>query len=301
MDNKGASLVVMAAGMGSRFGGLKQLARFGKHGETLLDYSIYDAIVAGFDQVVFIIRKEIENEFRQVLGNRIAERVRVIYVFQDLQALPDGFNVPSGRTKPWGTGQAVLMAKKCIQGPFVVINGDDFYGRDAFQKAFLGLSSLTKFEYLMIGYTLEKTLSDSGSVSRGICDVSSGGHLVSLSETHEVIDQSGSITGVARNEPIFLSGKETVSMNLFGFETEFFDFLESAFESFLKDFGQELDSEFYLPSVITDRIQKKEISVSVLPTHAEWFGVTYSEDVELVKAKILDLVDQGNYPSHLWV
>lgn len=292
----------MAAGLGSRFGGLKQLAQFGKNGETLLDYSIYDAIQAGFNHVVFIIRKEIESDFKLVLGNRIEKQIKVDYVFQELDNLPANYTYSNDRTKPWGTGHAVLMAKEVINNPFVVINGDDYYGRDAFLKASDSLSQMNSNEFIMIGYTLKNTLTDSGGVSRGICEISENQNLLAVNETHDVavIENTTLITGKRNGERFQFSGDETVSMNFFGLHPNFFSQLEDAFKTFLNKHGSEEKSEFYLPFVLTDLIQSQELKIQVIPTSAHWFGVTYVEDAAIVQKKLNNLTQTGSYPENLW-
>jgi NDP-sugar pyrophosphorylase family protein len=289
----------MAAGMGSRFGGLKQMAKFGPSGETLLEYSIYDAVRAGFDHVVFIIRKDIEKDFREIVGGKIEKRVAVDYVFQELSALPNGFTVPEGRTKPWGTGQAVLMAKEVVNNPFVVINGDDYYGRDAFEKAYQGLLKLSQDEYLMVGYILNNTLSESGGVSRGICKLD-GEYLDAVNETHEVRALESIVIGERGGIGLEFTGAEVVSMNMFGMVPSFFPVLEKDFKEFLEKEGGAMKSEFYIPFVLTRMIQCSELKIRVFPTNSSWFGVTYAEDVPLVEKRILDLIQQGVYSRSLW-
>ena len=274
------TLVIMAAGMGSRFGGLKQITPLGPNGEIILDFSIFDAKKAGFSKAVFIIKKEIEKDFREAAGKRIEKLIDVDYAFQELDKLPKGFTVPEGRTKPWGTGHAVLCAKDKIDTSFAVINADDFYGQSAYEKIHnhLKMGGGT----CMVGYKLGNTLTENGTVSRGVCEVS-GGKLLGVTE-HTALDKNSGI-------PL----DSTVSMNMWGFKKDIFGELESGFENFLKTSGTELKSEFFLPFVVDDMIKSGKTEVSVLETNERWYGVTYKEDAESVKAAVRQKIEDGLY------
>lgn len=297
------SLVIMAAGMGSRFGGIKQLEPVGPSGEIIMDYSIYDAIEAGFNKVVFIIRKDLEKDFKEIIGNRIQKHVKVEYVFQELDALPKGFQKPEGRTKPWGTGQAVLCCKDVVKEPFAVINADDYYGKEAFRiiYKFLNNPSYKENQYCMAGFVLGNTLSDNGTVTRGVCKVSDG-VLVEIIETSGIAPEGNHAT--AKNdigEDITLDLNSVVSMNMWGFKTGLFQALEEGFVTFLSGLSEnELKKEYLLPTVVGDLIKKNTVEVSVLKTNDRWFGVTYKEDKDVVVKSIQALVDQGAYPEKLF-
>jgi len=297
------SLLILAAGMGSRFGGLKQIDPVGPHGETIIDYSIYDAARSGFGKVVFVIRRDIEKDFKNAVGNKYASKMAVEYLFQELDILPDGYEVPVNREKPWGTGHAILMAKKMIKGPFGVINGDDFYGRSAFVVLADFLSQTKddhKSPYGMVGYQLANTLSQNGSVSRGICHSDSDGFLFNMAEVHDIQISDEIIVCSSENGIPILSGDETVSMNMWGFTPSVFDYLEYHFVNFLKERGSELKSECYIPFVIDTMIKTEQAAVKVLSCDAEWFGVTYKEDKVSVQDSISRLVNAGFYPAPLW-
>jgi len=297
-------LVVMAAGMGSRYGGIKQIEPVGPSGEAIIDYSIYDAVQAGFSEVVFIIRKAIEEDFKKYIGSRFSDKIKVTYCFQQLEsALPDGFEIPEGRNKPWGTGQAVLCARDAVHAPFVVINADDFYGADSFRQTAEFLKTVTNgsTDFAMAGYPIINTLSDFGSVSRGICTSDSNGKLTSIEEHVKISKEDGKI--ISRqpdSDELELTGKETVSMNFWCLTPIIFDHLEEYFNVFLKDKGKELKSEIYLPIVLGEMTEKGDSTVTVIKTESEWFGVTYQEDKPLVQKNIRRLIDEGTYPSPLW-
>jgi len=297
-------LVVMAAGMGSRYGGIKQIEPVGPSGEAIIDYSIYDAVQAGFSEVVFIIRKAIEEDFKKYIGSRFSDKIKVTYCFQQLEsALPDGFEIPEGRNKPWGTGQAVLCARDAVHAPFVVINADDFYGADSFRQTAEFLKTVTNgsTDFAMAGYPIINTLSDFGSVSRGICTSDSNGKLTSIEEHVKISQEDGKI--ISRqpdSDELELTGKETVSMNFWCLTPIIFDHLEEYFNVFLKDKGKELKSEIYLPIVLGEMTEKGDSTVTVIKTESEWFGVTYQEDKPLVQKNIRRLIDEGTYPSPLW-
>jgi hypothetical protein len=298
--NTPPTLLVLAAGMGSRYGGLKQIDPVGPSGETIMDYSIYDALRAGFGKVVFIIRKDIEEPFRQTIGSRFEKHIPVDYVFQELDKLPAGFAPPAGRTKPWGTTQAVFMAADAIAEPFAVINADDFYGAASYRALAGHLQSGTA-DYAMVGFILSKTLSDFGSVARGICQVGPDGDLTGVLELTSIerdgkgaknTDPSGQITP--------LTGDELVSMNMWGFTPQVFPQLAHQFHAFLERNGAELKSECYLPSTVNSLVAAGEARVKVLSSPDAWFGVTYREDRPSVVASIGKLIAEGLYPKNLW-
>lgn len=282
--------------MGSRYGGLKQIDAVGPSGETILDFSVYDASRAGFGQIVFVIRRDIEDAFRQSIGARFEQRVPVKYVFQEIDDLPPGFTVPAGRTKPWGTTQAVLAAAEVIHEPFAVINADDFYGQESFQS--LSRHLLTESSgYAMIGFILRNTLSEFGSVARGISAVDENGYLASVVEVTGIERDSGEIKA---GGGIRLSGDEIVSMNMWGFTPRVFDQLRAYFESFLEANSLDQRAECYLPNAVNSLIHSGESRVRVLPTSEAWFGVTYREDRPRVVENIGRLVSSGVYPKRLW-
>ncbi|MBB6478653.1 nucleotidyltransferase family protein [Spirochaeta isovalerica] len=297
-------LVVMAAGMGSRYGGIKQIEPVGPNGEAIIDYSIYDAVRSGFSEVVFIIRKAIEEDFKKYIGSRFADKIKVTYCFQQLDSqLPDGFVIPEGREKPWGTGQAVLCARDVVNAPFVVINADDFYGSDAFAKTAEYLREIPSdsMEFAMAGYPIVNTLSDYGSVSRGICAVDENLFLSSIEEHVKISREGNRIVSRQPGEPeLELTGSETVSMNFWCLTPKVFDYLDTYFKDFLKEKGRELKSEIYLPIVLGDMSDKGDCSVKVIKTESDWFGVTYKEDKPLVVESISGLIKSGVYPSPLW-
>jgi UTP-glucose-1-phosphate uridylyltransferase len=297
-------LVVMAAGMGSRYGGIKQIEPVGPSGEAIIDYSIYDAIKAGFGEVVFIIRKAIEKDFKKYIGSRFSDKIKVTYCFQQLDsALPEGFLIPEGREKPWGTGQAVLCAKDVVKAPFIVINADDFYGADAFGKTadFLKTVAADSTNFAMAGYPILNTLSDFGSVSRGICEKDESGNLTKIEEHIKISKENGKIISrQPEKEEEELKGDEIVSMNFWCLTPAVFSYLETYFNDFLKEKGSLLKSEIYLPVVIGEMTDRGDSTVKVLDTRSQWFGVTYQEDKPLVQKNISELIEAGVYPSPLW-
>jgi len=293
------TLVIMAAGMGSRYGGLKQMDPVGPSGETLLEYSIYDAIQAGFAKVVFVIRRDFEAEFRQQIGNRFSGKIEVHYAFQSINDLPKGFTVPEGRTKPWGTGQAVLACKGLVNEPFCVQNADDFYGAEAYRVMAAALSGLNDGESCMVGYRLEKTLSPHGAVSRGICE-SRGGYLTRITERLRIeVNDAGVIQFTENNSATNMNGDEICSMNFWGFTPSFFDTLEHKFIEFLRTKGDELTSEWYIPDIITGMMESGKIRVKILNCSSSWFGITYPEDRPGVAAALQSMHDSGQYPPGL--
>ena len=303
---KKTTLAIMAAGIGSRFGkGIKQLAPVGPSGEIIMDYSIHDALEAGFDKIVFIIRKDLEKDFREVIGKRIEKIADVAYVFQELDDLPEGFEKPAERTKPWGTGQAVLCCKDVIHEPFAVINADDYYGKDPFIKLhdyLVQYHSQTdgKEDICMAGFIIKNTLSENGGVTRGICKVEDN-RLSGIQETfHIVKTQDGA--GVETDEGIEPVNPESlVSMNMWGFQPEFLSVLEKGFVSFLKEVPEgDLKKEYLLPTKVDQMLKDNKANVTVLKTDSQWFGVTYQEDREAVVKEIQKLIDQGVYHANLY-
>jgi len=289
------SLLVMAAGMGSRYGGLKQLDAVGPSGETIIDYSVYDAIQARFNKVVFIIRKDFEDEFKSQITDKYSGKIQVEFAFQDLHDLPDGFTCPEGRNKPWGTGHAILAAADLIHEPFVAINGDDFYGRESFKVvADYYLSGADDFS--MVAFQLDKTLSTFGGVTRGLCTVKEG-KLDTVIETGELQRKE---QGVTSDRNIKLDGSEPVSMNVWGFTPVLFKYLKTMFVGFLNDEGNELKSEYLIPSVVNDLIKSGREDVHVLRSASSWFGVTYKDDRPFVMGEIQKLIDRGTYPKQLF-
>lgn len=298
------TLVVLAAGMGSRYGGLKQMDPVGPNGETILEYSIFDAVRAGFGRVVFVIRRDFEGPFREMAAGRFEGRIAVEYAFQELEDLPRGFAVPAGRTKPWGTTQAVLAAEAAVTTPFGVINADDFYGAECYAVLGRHLDAQADAgtgEYAMVGYQLEGTLSDSGAVARGLCRVGADGLLESIVELLSVErDGVGAKSTSPTGEVMALSGDETVSMNMWGFTPAVFGQLREQFRSFLERQGGDEKSECYLPTTVNELIRGEGARVRVLRTTARWFGVTYREDRARVMEEIGRLVQSGAYPARLW-
>ncbi len=304
---KNTTLVIMAAGLGSRFGGgIKQLAPVGPNGEIIMDYSIHDALEAGFNKVVFIIRKDLEETFKEVIGNRIEKVVDVAYAYQELDDLPEGFEKPADRTKPWGTGQAVLSCKDIVKEPFIVINADDYYGKEAFVKVHDYLvqadESSEKFDFCMAGFILENTLSDNGTVSRGICVVGEDGTLTDVIETHEIGRQAdGTVTCVRDEQTVTLDPKSHVSMNMWGLTPGFFRVLEDKFVEFLKEIPEgNIKKEYLLPDIIDQMLKSDQADVAVLESTDKWFGVTYAEDKATVVDAFARLIADGVYTSPLF-
>lgn len=295
------TLLILAAGMASRYGSMKQIQSFGPSGETIVDYSIYDAIRAGFKKVVFIIRKEFVNDFKEIFEPKLKGKVAVDYVFQDLNAFTDGYQVPADRTKPWGTAHAVLCAKGTVNEPFAVINADDFYGRDAFEKAYQFLTKdASEKVYSIIGYDLLKTLSDNGTVNRGVCQVDDKGNLTSIAERINISRQNGKIICDDNQEPKELPLNSSVSMNFWCFTPSIFPYSEKLFNQFLGKNLSNLKSEFFIPIVADEFTNSGTGVIKVIPTSAQWFGVTYKEDAPGVKASLDALVAAGEYPTNLW-
>jgi Nucleotidyl transferase len=294
------TLLVLAAGMGSRYGGLKQIDPVGPSGETIMDYSIYDALRAGFGKIVFVIRKDIDEPFRKNIGARFEQRVPVAYAFQELDSLPPGFTIPAGRTKPWGTTQAVLAAADELRDPFAAINADDFYGASSFRSLAEHLRAKTA-TYAMVGFILRNTLSDFGSVARGVCQVDARGFLEHVIEmTNIERDGEGAKSTDAAGNVTRLSGEEHVSMNMWGFAPMVLDQLHTCFEEFLERHGADLRAECYLPSSINQIVSAGSARVKLLPSADAWFGVTYREDRPRVVESIQKMVRAGVYPERLW-
>ena len=289
------SLLVMAAGMGSRYGGLKQLDAVGPSGETIIDYSVYDAIRAGFNKAVFIIRDDFEDEFRSQITDKYSGKIQVEFAFQDLHDLPDGFTCPEGRNKPWGTGHAILTAADLIHEPFVAINGDDFYGRESI-KIVADYYQSGADNFSMVAFQLDKTLSTFGGVTRGLCTVKKE-KLDTVIETGEL---QRTEQGVTSDRNIKLDGSEPVSMNVWGFTPVLFKYLKTMFVGFLNDEGNELKSEYLIPSVVNDLIKSGREDVHVLRSASSWFGVTYKDDRPFVMGEIQKLIDRGTYPKQLF-
>ncbi|MCR5279899.1 MAG: nucleotidyltransferase [Lachnospiraceae bacterium] len=310
---KEPALVIMAAGMGSRYGGLKQIDPVDPEGHIIIDFSIYDALQAGFKKIVFIIKKEIEKDFKEAVGNRISAITDVEYVFQEVDKVPaktssgKAFSVPEGRTKPWGTGHAILCCKDAVDGPFAVINSDDYYGPDGFKQIYKELTENAKddsFNYCMVGYVLSNTLTENGSVSRGVCNVDANGYLKTIEEKTKIIKKGEGAAFSDDNGETWqdIDAKSTVSMNLWGFGKTFFTELEKGFDRFLEENvpANPLKSEFYLLGPVQDLINEGRGSVHVLKSLDQWFGVTYKEDKEKVTNAIQELKRKGVYPEHLW-
>ena len=296
------TLFVLAAGMGSRYGGLKQIDGLGPNGETIMDYSVYDALRAGFGKVVFVIRKDFEEAFREVVISKYADKVPCEVCFQSVDKVPEGCTYNPERTKPWGTNHAVLMAKDLIREPFAVINADDFYGRESFQVLADYLKSVegTTGKYCMVGYRVANTLSENGSVSRGVCATDENGYLTDVVERTKIEKVGDKIIYTEDGVDTEIAPTSPVSMNMWGFTPEYFEYVEKAFVEFLQARGQELKSEFYIPTLVNDMIRSGKATCKVLDTTSKWFGVTYAEDRPQVVMKINNLVKEGVYPEKLF-
>jgi NDP-sugar pyrophosphorylase family protein len=296
------TLLILAAGMGSRFGGLKQVEPVGPNGEAIIDYSIFDAIRAGFGKVVFVIRESFADAFKEKFDQKLKGKIEVNYVYQELDMLPEGYTLPEGREKPWGTAHAILVAKDVINEPFCALNADDFYGRNAYDVMARFLTSPIKSdEYSMVGYQLKNTLSDFGSVSRGICDIDENRHLKKIVETTKILKKGNNVVSLENDgtEKI-LTGSENVSMNIWGFMPSVFKTLEQKFSTFLSTEINKPKSEMFIPSVVFEMIDEQIATVKVLEADSPWFGVTYKEDKPFVVQKINSLIQQGEYPEKLY-
>ena len=306
---KETALVIMAAGIGSRFGGgIKQLEPVGPNGEIIMDYSIYDALKAGFDKIVFIIRKDLEKDFREIIGNRIEKVAKVEYAFQEISDLPEGFSVPEGRKKPRGTGQAVLSEKKLVNGPFLVINADDYYGKEGFQKIHDYMVEHMDedgqvYDMCMGGFILRNTLSDNGTVTRGVCVLNEDGSLKDVTETYEIrMNEDGTMQAQdEQGSPVKVQADQHVSMNMWGLPASFMDELEKGFPEFLAGLKEgDVKAEYLLPKIIDKLVKEGRAKVAVLETRDKWFGVTYKEDKETVVSSIRSLIADGVYPERLF-
>ncbi len=295
------TLLILAAGMASRYGGMKQIESFGPGGETIMDYSIYDAIRAGFGKIVFIIRKEFAEDFKAIFEPKLEGKVETDYVYQDLRSYLGNHELPAERAKPWGTAHAVLCAKEVVKEPFAVINADDFYGFDAFKKAYDFLvNDCNDTTWSIIGYELLKTLSDNGTVNRGVCQVNESGNLTAIAERLNISNQNGAIICDDNQQPREIAINSQVSMNFWCFSPAVFDYSQELFNDFLDNHINEAKSEFFIPIVADRFIQSAKGVIKVIPTSALWFGVTYKEDAPEVRTSINNLVQRGEYPSRLW-
>jgi len=287
--------------MGSRYGGLKQLDEIGPNGEAIIDYSLFDAIRAGFGKVVFIIRHDFEEAFKARFDQKLKGKIEVEYVFQDLTDLPEGFSVPEGREKPWGTAHAIRSARNVVTTPFAAINADDFYGKEAYETVAKFLTSdVAADNFAMVGYRMDNTLSENGTVSRGLCVTDSDQNLVDIDELTKISLEPDGIFYYKDEQKKPLKGNETVSMNFWGFHPSLFHFLEEGFVQFLKEKGTELKSEFFIPMYVDELIKASKAKVKVLTSNAAWFGVTYQEDKPVVIDRVKQLIEEGKYPSNLW-
>lgn len=295
-----ATLVILAAGMASRYGSMKQIEGFGPGGETIMDYSIYDAIRAGFTKVVFIIRRDFAEEFKEIFEPRLKDKIAIHYVYQEMENFTEGIPVPADRKKPWGTAHAVLCAMNAVKEPFAVINADDFYGRNAFENAFdFLMNDCTETIYAIIGYDLVKTLSDYGTVNRGVCTIDNLGNLVSITERINISKKGDQIVCEDGLEPRELSMDTRVSMNFWCFHPSFFSYTQKLFREFLEQHGQESKAEFFIP-IVADQFIREGGRVEVIPTTSSWFGVTYKEDAPFVVKSLQELTGAGEYPERLW-
>ena len=295
------TLLILAAGMASRYGSMKQIQGFGPSGETIMDYSIFDAIRAGFTKVVFIIRKDFAEDFKNIFEPKLKGKVAIDYVYQDLHSFTGDFPVPAERSKPWGTAHAVLCARDAIKEPFAVINADDFYGRDSFEKAYTFLTgAVSPNVYCIIGYELAKTLSDNGTVSRGVCQVDADGNLVSIAERTKIYEKDGKITYEEGDKKFEVPYDSKVSMNFWAFDPSVFAYTEKIFKEFLAEQGSNPKAEFFIPIIGDKFIKEGKGNIKVISTGAKWFGVTYKEDAPEVQASLNALIAKGEYPSNLW-
>lgn len=297
------TLIIMAAGIGSRFGtGIKQLAKMSDNGEIIMDYSIYDAKEAGFDKVVFVIRKDLEKDFKEIIGNRIEEQIEVAYAFQELEDIPKAFReIFKERTKPWGTGQAILCCKDVVNEPFLVINADDYYGKQAYKEAYRELtaeksSTGKRMQVSMVGFVLKNTLSENGGVTRGVCKVGPDGMLEEIVETHNIIKDGAKAKVLTEDGEREIDVNSSVSMNMWGLQPDFFEVLEDGFRKFLKELdASDLKTEYLLPTIIGGLLKENKVEVKVLKSQDKWFGVTYKEDKESVVQAIRELIADGEY------
>jgi UTP-glucose-1-phosphate uridylyltransferase len=295
------TLLILAAGMGSRYGGLKQMDELGPNGESIIDYSVFDAIRAGFGKVVFVIRPSFADAFKERFENRLKGKIETEYVYQELEKIPEEFPVPEGREKPWGTGHAMLMAKEVINEPFAIVNADDFYGKEAYQSAVDFISNHpSENEYAMIGYALKNTLSEHGTVSRGVCETDENGYLREITERTKIGWEDGKVFFYEQDKKTELTGNEPVSMNFWIFKPSFFEELEKGFITFLKEKGKEMKSEYYFNALADELIKTGKATTKVIDTDSKWFGVTYQEDKPVVQESLNQLIEKGDYPAKLW-
>lgn len=298
------TLVIMAAGIGSRFGGgIKQLEPVGPNGEIIMDYSIYDAIEAGFNKVIFVIRRDLEKDFKEIIGKRIEKVIEVEYVYQELIDIPERYRDKlTGRTKPWGTGQAILCCKDIVQEPFLVINADDYYGKEAYREGYRELvKNHEGIDISMIGFVLKNTLSKNGTVTRGICKIGEDGMLQEIEETYGIEERDGYAVAVKDKEEVRIDLDSPVSMNMWGLQPEFFEILQQRFDEFLSLVKEgDVKAEYLLPRIIGQLLEEKKVRVKVLKSHDQWFGVTYREDKAAVVAAVRELVEAGIYPKKLF-
>jgi dTDP-glucose pyrophosphorylase len=295
------TLLILAAGMGSRYGSLKQMAAFGPNGESIIDYSIYDAIEAGFGKIVFIVREYFLEEFKARFDSRFGNKIILEYVCQEIHNVPDGLVFDQERTKPWGTGHAVLVAQDIIDTPFGIINADDFYGRESYKVLYNFLATDKSEDYCLVAYHLRNTLSEHGTVNRGVCAANEDNNLVAISETEKIgIDENGHAFYTEDDKTIVLADDTLVSMNMWGFKPNYFELTEKEFVNFVIEFGNNIKSEFYIPYVIDSYIKNNKINVQVLDTHSQWFGVTYPEDKPAVQECLNELIAKGEYPENIW-
>ncbi|BAV95067.1 nucleotidyltransferase family protein [Ichthyobacterium seriolicida] len=299
MHNKKPTLLVLAAGMGSRYGGLKQIDGIGPNNETIMEYSIYDAINVGFEKVVFLIRKELEHSFKELFAKKLQDKIEVAYAYQETNIEIEGIKI-SDREKPWGTAHAILSAKDTIDTPFLVINADDFYGKKSFEimKNFLS-TKCSENNYAMLGFLLEKTLSENGQVSRGVCEIQND-QLVSIEEIQKIYKQEDLIKHSKDDKIELLNPKEYVSMNFWGLHPHIFKYLEIGFKKFIKENHKSIKSEYLIPVEIENLIKSNQIKVSVLKGESNWFGVTYKDDKEIAKKTVQNFIKKGEYPNSLW-
>lgn len=299
-----ATLVFMAAGFGSRFGGIKQIQPIGPNGEVLMDYAAHDAIAAGFDRIIFIIRRDIEKDFRDCVGRRIEKKCAVEYAFQDISDLPQGYSVPEGRKKPWGTGHALLACRNMISGPFCPLNADDFYGRQAFRDIYKYITSSDrdpgKLDLCMAGFILENTLSESGTVTRGVCESDADGRLLKIHETRGIFRRGNTVFADGEHGTVMLNGASPVSMNIWGMPAAFIDYLEEGFPRFLDGVpAGNITAEYLIPDIVGNMVKRGDGCVRVLPTEDKWFGMTYQQDIEQTRRRISELIGDGVYPEKL--
>ncbi len=296
------TLLILAAGLGSRYGGVKQMDKIGPSGESIIDYSIFDAIRAGFGKVVFVLNPAIEKDFRDIYEPRLKNKIKTEFVLQEITNIPEGIDFNPQRVKPWGTGHAVMMAKEVIHEPFAVINADDFYGSDAYQvlARFLKEQANSQNQYAMVGYLLKNTLSDFGSVSRGVCSSDQNSFLTDVVERPGIIKKEDKIFYSNDNQEVEIDENAIVSMNFWGFTPTFFEQLDRDFRKFIAENANKLKAEFFIPLVVNNLIKSNEASVKVLTSTAQWFGVTYREDKPVTIKKVKELVKKGVYPENLW-